>query len=1160
MKKEAVNTFNDGLIMDLNPLTTPSNVMTSCLNGTIVTYNGNEFVLQNDMGNGRVESAYLPAGYVPVGVKEHGGIIYVASYNPLTNKGQIGSFPSPERNISSNEVSSTNKTITPENFEKSTIYKLNLFDDKDLVLRSGDKFSIVIAGDEGDTLSKYISNYLNTGDGKVKSPKNKVLTLKACVIDANNSLRDITQNLKRIDISNVKEGKNYEVLAFENESQIYKANAGYFATPEQFTEDPTQQDLDNYRKNTALNVYNNKVFGQLYIVATLNTIQRIDFSITGIRKKNEDEADTADLTITVTYYYNCPDGFYDKDELHSDEQNKKYENLYDQYDSIYGHEDDFHTSNTIKGIKFTLSESINEQNTEISKDSEYSYEYNDTLPFKLSESNNIQSIEYIESENLYRVKETHKIENVSIQSDNDVREYTAIPAMLYGDLEGLKVSGNINLSKLGTGDFDLTTWKYFCTKDNITLTWGFESYLTEDQTVKDLKFEFWNIKNFDSKVEEANKADFEYSPSKKYNYNGQFTDVLTYEPLEYGQLYLVVVRCEIGDNNQKTFARWLLTTNLYNEEYFGNTKDYNEFTEAKLNNNGTGLNDIRLDISYSTKDVFSNPYTYIPAYNPEFSQNSQTIVGYKRVSKQIQVNSSLKYKNAEKYPFEIASGRYSISYNAKPRGVEWNGIIGGAGNNEVFPEYDEFVDTSSNASLGTDTLKNIVSANVTGDKVLIVYRAPSFIDGKKPLQQRTVQCARVLTSYLKSREKLIFGEKLVRLGSGSGQQIRMPYGLQISFRHKRHGGADYHGYAFVPIYRDSGAWTTLVKDLGYLRPYLAEVNKDGVVEYQARDRWTDFTVEAMKKAAGILPPVTFLTMSITPNTSLGGDFDTWDGSFVYGSSQKSAKMVPLWLSNNEYGILNAASQDDHSICEALVDDLENLYIRQMDGKSIQGYLIDPEKSSYVQGGTFKITIEITVIPQTNNEISAIPEYLEINKLKDRIAAITKFNEQVVGQLAQLMQFKVIESEKLTFNKEIDDKLVDMSPIFSQIQRISENPTIDTPIVIEETTQSGSTIVTAYQLDDNEQTIDEQCIYTITSKNNNKVVQKVEQCNSTQLRKYHSYFKVMLVDGEYHLVPGELKIQSPKLEAYGGSDSARTILKFGNTKTIGLTLSKSEAIF
>ena len=59
MRKEAINTFGEGLIMDLHPLTTPSNVLTNCLNGTIITYNGNEFVLQNDMGNGEVHTAYL---------------------------------------------------------------------------------------------------------------------------------------------------------------------------------------------------------------------------------------------------------------------------------------------------------------------------------------------------------------------------------------------------------------------------------------------------------------------------------------------------------------------------------------------------------------------------------------------------------------------------------------------------------------------------------------------------------------------------------------------------------------------------------------------------------------------------------------------------------------------------------------------------------------------------------------------------------------------------------------------------------------------------------------------------------------------------------------------------------------------------------------------
>ena len=111
MRKEAINTFGEGLIMDLHPLTTPSNVLTNCLNGTIITYNGNEFVLQNDMGNGEVHTAYLDKGYVPVGMKEHGGIIYVAAHNPVTGKSQIGSFPSPQQLYEGEAVSYTHLTL-----------------------------------------------------------------------------------------------------------------------------------------------------------------------------------------------------------------------------------------------------------------------------------------------------------------------------------------------------------------------------------------------------------------------------------------------------------------------------------------------------------------------------------------------------------------------------------------------------------------------------------------------------------------------------------------------------------------------------------------------------------------------------------------------------------------------------------------------------------------------------------------------------------------------------------------------------------------------------------------------------------------------------------------------------------------------------------------
>ena len=95
-RQQTINTFTGGLNTDLHPLTTPNDVLTDCVNGTVITYNGNEFILQNDMGNYKLKKAILPADYIPVGIKEYGNIIYIVSYNPIEKKCQIGSYPSPQ--------------------------------------------------------------------------------------------------------------------------------------------------------------------------------------------------------------------------------------------------------------------------------------------------------------------------------------------------------------------------------------------------------------------------------------------------------------------------------------------------------------------------------------------------------------------------------------------------------------------------------------------------------------------------------------------------------------------------------------------------------------------------------------------------------------------------------------------------------------------------------------------------------------------------------------------------------------------------------------------------------------------------------------------------------------------------------------------------------
>ena len=182
MKKETTNTFEGGMIKDLHPLTTPNNVLTDALNATFITYNGNESILQNDMGNVEIKHALLKAGYVPVGMKEYGGIIYVAAYNPQTGKGQVGSFPSPQQLWESeNWTVNAPKNIIPTvtiptifyegSFIINEIVKQELFKSQDReprIFHPGDKY--IIKFSSKSSIAPYINNdYMDIQLGVIKS-------------------------------------------------------------------------------------------------------------------------------------------------------------------------------------------------------------------------------------------------------------------------------------------------------------------------------------------------------------------------------------------------------------------------------------------------------------------------------------------------------------------------------------------------------------------------------------------------------------------------------------------------------------------------------------------------------------------------------------------------------------------------------------------------------------------------------------------------------------------------------------------------------------------------------------------------------------------------------------------------------------------------------
>lgn len=194
MRNEATNTWSEGMIKDLNPINTPNNVLTDCLNGTIITYDGNEFSLQNDKGNYPLKNCKLDKNYIPVGLKEYAGILYIVSYNPLTDEAQIGSYPSIA------QVTSTDKKANIEMIEpiplstdsSATMYEYAKLvedncslkviygdDPEEYKLNPGDDYRLSIEQDTSGWKYQGINYYILSEDSKLYDISNLIFKGKA---------------------------------------------------------------------------------------------------------------------------------------------------------------------------------------------------------------------------------------------------------------------------------------------------------------------------------------------------------------------------------------------------------------------------------------------------------------------------------------------------------------------------------------------------------------------------------------------------------------------------------------------------------------------------------------------------------------------------------------------------------------------------------------------------------------------------------------------------------------------------------------------------------------------------------------------------------------------------------------------------------------------
>ena len=723
--EQAVNTFTKGLQTDTHPMIQGNDVMTDCLNGTLITMNGNEVILQNDMGNRRVDNAFLPSGYQPVGMKEYGGIIYVAAYNPITNKSQIGSFPSPQKKINSlNNDELGGKFNFDQFFDTRNVYKdsdlgqIKVINSdsfmipltKDTSLRAGDKFVVYSA--ELSNYKNNISNYDNTTtQNEIKyviSPKNKKYTLQLGILNSQNEFVDITKTLQRWDNS----GDSSELKSYDSTySDLYKFNDGYFIAksyqPKQLETTIDDTKLIIQRQAIPANTYSYKLIGPLYLKVNLNHIQNFNYNVYGV-KGDESNGALTEIYIEGFLTYNCPDG------IEYSKGNSIGEYLYSGEDVI---KNNFYSFDLYQLSNNTVSRKLSE-----------------SIDENIEKYSNVYNIE----SNQYSVKIVKKYEinqytgtfnyvlgvNADTQCDNQTY------------IKGLSSKGSINIDLLGSGQLEFNGWKFYnnFNERNTTLTFSFEAYPKYGQEFNNLRFVFRNINGNDNEEDHQfpkkddiplplyngrqtytfDWDDIGLNPRKVYEVITQYQilNKITKEVIKEGDKEII----EINDN------RWLLTTELFNEFYpssskisdFSTTRNQEFLDKMKV---GVDIDADLIDSSYSNDGILEGSLISTKKNDQEWNSNNNDVEFKCKhiLNLNIKSNSNLEIYNKNLYPdFITISGKAEI--NSCRVYLDDNELT-----NDNFKSKLEYykkgeIQQNNNfveKSINIDSSNNIVTGNIT---------------------------------------------------------------------------------------------------------------------------------------------------------------------------------------------------------------------------------------------------------------------------------------------------------------------------------------------------------------------------------------------------------------------------------------------------------------
>lgn len=652
IKQKTSSTFQKGLERDYNPLISEQNSLYDCLNGTFVTNDGDELILQNDMGNARVQKIKLDNGYVPVGMCDYGGVTYIASYNPITNKSQVGSFPSPQETFFSRTWGDEGRqnelccTLGQESVTSTAVLEFvqQIFS-TDEIIRPGDKFDIYVSDQNyynkqlisnTDNIVRFDRNNNIIADNdtttevfkrKIKSPKNKDITISVCVADSSGNLHDITPTLKRYSITNQKVYDNKVIAPGDlipfSEDSIEKSNTGTIFKP--YPTSNNQSIVDNYDIEPG-NIYNYKISGNLFLVYKINSLSSIEItaeffkgpikdlskyislSNDPIDKEEAGEVKDFELVVIfdVIYRYNCPDGYYDTE---GDEHST------DTYHSLYGLAKDYSPDQMIIGIDTDILSSTDSGN--------WSGKTHANMQFYINSIDPVSIPTYNPDTNLYTSRQRYLLRKLNTRGFQRI-QFDLLPAIKYGFLRSLKKTISVDTDKLNSGEVSISQWRYFVDDGGINISLGLETYPRLGTRLSNVSVSFYKLTGPKWSDDALENLVITKKLGEKTSYHGNTDIYLSFDEIEPGHIYCAIVSYKIvniennalvSDSVFYAGARILITTRLYNRIY----------------SNSSILDFNKLDVQYDDKQTY---YQYLHTYYPNILTNDYIISDDSKITNQ----------------------------------------------------------------------------------------------------------------------------------------------------------------------------------------------------------------------------------------------------------------------------------------------------------------------------------------------------------------------------------------------------------------------------------------------------------------------------------------------------------------------------------------------